>query len=99
LSTLFLESELNKRTYFYHGDIKNILLESDLHFLINNFDETSFNLVKYLKYDNSRFNNHDPHNHINLMLELKNQYLNYYYSFPFSHDNKLNYYEYLYYED
>lgn len=89
--------KLNNSIYFYYGNVDKILLESDLNIFINNFDQISFDLVKYLKTDNVNnihFKNKNPQSHPNLILGLKYQYLEYYYSFPFSHNNIL-YYEFL----
>jgi hypothetical protein len=89
--------KLNNIPYFYYGNVHKLLLESDLNIFLNNFDQVSFELIKYLKFDNSCFHRCDPGQHINLILNLKNNNINYYCSFPFSR-NEVNsvYYNYLY---
>lgn len=89
-------NELNNTPYFYYGGVQKVLLESDLRVLLNNFDQVSFELVKYLKFDDSCFHRCDPKEHYNLILNLKDNYINYYYSFPFSYNKDVLYYNYLY---
>lgn len=89
-------NELNNKPYFYYGKVQQILLESDLNILLNSFDQVSFELIKYLKFDGVCIHRCDPGQHINLILNLKDNRINYYYSFPFSHDKGVPYYNYLY---
>lgn len=93
------QNELNSVVYFYCGNVQKILIQSDLDLFLNNFDQTSFELVKFLKNDNSHFMNKDPREHYNLILNLNDFYLNYYYSFPFSHNTPNLYFKYLYEKD
>jgi hypothetical protein len=88
--------KLNGANYFYFGNVIKMSVESDLNILFNNFSQPSqtFDLIRYLKFDNTPFDKRDPKSHYNLILNLKDQYLNYYYSFPFSH-NQLYLYDYL----
>lgn len=97
-----LNDKLNNSFYFYCGNVQQTLLQSDLHLFLNNFDQVSFELVKYLK-NNNLYNLHfvkaDPREHHNLILDLKDHSLNYYYSFPFSHNSSNPYYECLHKKD
>lgn len=87
--------KLNGVTYFYYGDVEKVLINSDINLFLNNFDQVSLELIKYLDEYGCTFNKNDPKAHYNLILNLGNDYLNYYYSFPFSHKSNLKYYEYL----
>lgn len=88
--------KLNDLNYFYFDNVTKMLIEFDLNILFNNFNQPqqTFDLIRYLKLDNTFFDKRDPKNHYNLILNLKDQRLNYYYSFPFSH-NQLYLYDYL----
>lgn len=89
---------LNNRDYFFYGNIQQILLQSDLCYLFNNFDQVSFEVVKYINLYETNYSknyNNDPKIHYNLILNFKES-LNYYHSFVFSHHEYNNYYEYLY---
>lgn len=95
-SNSFLEFDnLNNIPYFYYGDVEKFLFKNDLEILINNFDNVSFDIIKYVKTDSTTFKNYSPLNHYNLIFELQHQCLNYYLSLPFSHNSTLKYYEYL----
>jgi hypothetical protein len=94
LETFMQKDVINGHTFFYYGDVDKILIEHDLNTIKNNFDSVSFELVKYLKYNNSTFFFKNPNSHYNLFLNVQCEFLNYYYSFPFSHGN-LNHYEFL----
>lgn len=95
LESFMDNDKLNNMAFFYYGSVEKTLLNSDLNILLNNFDQISFDLVRYVKSDRSLFTNYDPKNHYNLILNLQHEYLNYYYSFPFSHKSNLPYYEFL----
>jgi len=99
LPQLLCRGELNNWTYFYCGNVKQVLLESDLYLLINNFDNISYKLVNYLNFNKTKFDKIDSRDHYNVFIDLQHHYLNYYYSFPFSHNSNLNYYEYFYNKD
>lgn len=88
--------KLNNMDYCYCGDVNKILLQSDIDILLNNFDQVSFDLIKYIKSNNTSFSKYDPRSHYNLILKLPEFDLNYYNSFPFSHNsNNLQFYKFL----
>jgi hypothetical protein len=100
---VFMEKDsINRRTYFYHGEVVKTLVESDLKILLENFNNVNFELVKYLDINGYRFNRRHPNDHFNLILNSQNVMLNYHYSFSFTHLNVKvipKYYEYLYNQD
>ena len=77
---------INNVPFFYYGNINKILLENDLNIILNNFNETSFDFIKYLKFDNTRFEYNSPFNHPNLIIEFQSYLQHHYYSFSFTHD-------------
>jgi len=88
----------SKPCFCYSSEIEQILVERDLRLFIKNFDSISYNLVKYLNYDNTNFHFQHPNSHFNLMMSLQNENLDYCYSIPFSHKNIITnpqYYEYV----
>jgi hypothetical protein len=91
--------KLNNVVFFNYGNINKILVQEDLNTLVNNYNQVSFELIKYLDQNCKLFHNNDPKNHYNLMLDLQNHYLNYYYSFPFSHNKFGDFYEYFHRRD
>jgi hypothetical protein len=59
--------------YFYFVNVIKILVESDLNILFNNFNKPSqtFDLIRFLKFDNTSFDKIDPKSYYNLILNLK----------------------------
>jgi hypothetical protein len=100
---IFMEKDsINKRTYFYNSGAEKSLVESYLKILLKNFNNVDFELVRYLDIGGCRFDYKHPNDHFNLVLNLQNGVLDYYYSFPFTHLNVKaipEYYEYLYNQD
>jgi hypothetical protein len=90
---------LNDMPYFCYGVVEKLLLENDLEILVKNFDNTSFDIIKYLKTDGTTFKKDSPLDHPNIILELQYQHLNYNLSFPLSHDKFIQHYEYLHHSD
>lgn len=98
LEVFMKQDNINNRTYFYYGDVEKIIVENDVNILLDNFDHITFEWVRYLNIDNQRFNYKSPNDHYNLILNLQNGFLNYYYSFPFTHKTIITnpqYYEHL----
>jgi len=96
----FMDKDIiNDRTYFYYDDrkieIQKQIIEHELNILLNNFDLVTFDLIRFIKNNNRFFYFNHPNNHPNFLLKLPNQYFQYYYSFPFTHNNSVNfnYYE------
>lgn len=94
LESFMNRDKLNDVIFFYYGDVNKILIQEDLNNLVDNYNQVPFELIKYLDQNYKFFKNNDPKTHYNLILDLQNHYLNYYYSFPFSH-NKHEFYKHL----